>query len=125
MIEQEGPGWRIARDPSRGRFPVLIGGATWAIELTEYEWGSLVLLLDELIAQYHQLENQLMIEESITLEIERLPWWACIDGDRHSWSLKLILQGDGDQIRGAEGFWPVPAAQAIATAMRTMWDSYQ
>ena len=125
MITKEGPGWRLAMDPSRKRFPVLIGGESWAIELTDQEWESLVPLLLDLINQHQLLENQLMPQEAITLEIEREPWWACIDGNRYSWSLKLILQGDGEHLRSAEAFWPIPAAQDIAEAMRTIWDSTQ
>jgi hypothetical protein len=34
MIQQEGPGWRLARDLSRNGFPFLIGGEFWAVELT-------------------------------------------------------------------------------------------
>ena len=33
-----------------------------------------------------------------------------------------ILSGEGCQGRGLEVFWPVPAAQAIVSAMRIMWD---
>ena len=42
-MQQEGPGWRLARDPDRGLHPVLIGGAGWAFELTEAEWAALGL----------------------------------------------------------------------------------
>ena len=124
MINHEGPGWRLARDPSRRSFPVLIGGDGWAFELTENEWLSLVPLVDELINEHKKLENQLMKEESISLEIERQPWWGCLDGDRESWSLQIILegQGEGESLRGLEAFWPIPAAQAITSAMRTVWD---
>ena len=45
MIQQEGPGWRLARDPDRGLHPVLIGGAGWAFELTEPEWAALADLV--------------------------------------------------------------------------------
>ena len=37
MIQQEGPGWRLAHDLSRNGFPFLIGGEFWAVELTEME----------------------------------------------------------------------------------------
>ena len=125
MIQQEGPGWRLARDPSRGSFPVLLGAEHWAIELTEEEWVSLVVLVDDLVEQYKNQESQLMPEEALCLEIERKPWWACLDGDRNAWSLQLVLEGDGRSRRGVEAFWPIPAAEAITAAMRTIWDSYQ
>ncbi len=125
MIEEEGTGWRLAKDSLRGEFPVLIGGNFWSTELTENEWNSLMLLLIDLIKQHDQYKNQLMKEELITLEIEREPWWACIDGGRESWSLKLILSGDRRNRRGIEMYWPIPEAQAFVSAMRTMWDSSQ
>ena len=57
MILQEGPGWRLARDPSRGEFSILVGGEGWAFELTEPEWNDLVALLST-------LETPLGVEES-------------------------------------------------------------
>ena len=124
MIQHEGPGWRFARDTSRSIFPVIIGGDGWVVELTEKEWISLIPLIDELINQYQQLRNQLMKEESICLEMEREIWWGCLDGDRESWTLQLILEGKGQSLRGFEAFWPIPAAQAITSAMRKVWDCH-
>ena len=122
MIQNEGPGWRLARDTSRTNFTVIIGGAGWTVELTEQEWISLMPIVDGLVNQHDQLVGQLMPEESICLEMEREPWWACLEGDRESWSLQLILEGDSHHLRGFEAYWPIPAAQAIANAMRLMWD---
>ena len=123
MIELEGPGWRLARDPLRGKFSVLLGGDSWAIEITEYEWDSLVPLIIELIEEHEKIKNQLMPEELISLEMEKDSWWACLDGDRNQWSLKIILEGDEVSLRGIEAFWPPSSAKDIAFAMRTMWDS--
>ncbi len=123
MIEQEGPGWRLARDTSRTCFPIIIGGAGWALELTEQEWQTLIPLIRDLVSEHKKMESQLMKEESITLEIERLPWWGCLEGHRDSWSLQLIFEGDENLSRGFEAFWPDPAAKSITFAMRNMWDS--
>ena len=123
MIQHEGPGWRLAKDPSREKFPVIIGGDGWALELTEQEWVSLIALINELIAQHKGMKNQLMQEELICLELERQPWWGCLDGDRDSWSLRLVFESQASPCRGFEAYWPQPAAQAIAFAMRTMWNS--
>ncbi len=123
MIQHEGPGWRLARDSDREKFPVLIGGENWAIELSELEWASLVSLIDELTEQHQKLRDQLMLEESLFLEKELHPWWGCLDGDCSSWSLKFVLQGDGETLRGVEFHWPIPAAQAFVIAMRKIWDS--
>ena len=123
MIQQEGEGWRLARDVSRGYFCVLIGGASWAVELTDMEWRSLVVLLSELQDQHQSLVSQLMAEESISIELERGVWWGCLDGDRERWSLSIVLTAEFG--RGAEGHWPNPAAAAMVASMRTMLDSIE
>lgn len=121
MIQHEGDGWRFARDPCREPYSVLIGGAGWALELTENEGRELVELLRSLEDQHRSLRDQLMEEELIELELERGVWWGCLEGDRWSWSLSLVLSPL--QGRGAEISWPFPAAAAAAAALRIMWDS--
>lgn len=123
MIRQEGPGWRLAWDPSRRGYPALIGGDGWAFELTADEWTGLVALISTLVDQHGQLIDQLMAEESITLEMDRAPWWGCLEGTSERWALQVVLDGDLLRGRGVEGHWPAPVAQAIAAAMRTAWDS--
>ena len=123
MIQQEGPGWRLARDPQRAGFPILIGGEAWALELTESEACALASVLRQLVDQHRSIRDQLMPDEAITLELECLQWWACLDGDRSTWSLRVILSAGASGARGLEVSWPAPAAQAMAAAMRTMWDS--
>ena len=123
MIQQEGPGWRLARDLSRNGFPFLIGGEFWAVELTEMEVTGLHALLVELVHQHSLIRDQLMEEESITLELEQQEWWGCLDGTRDQWGLQVVLQGSGMQRRrGLEGAWPAPAAQAFLAALRTVLD---
>ncbi len=124
MIQQEGPGWQLARDPSRVQFPVLVGGEGWAFELTELEWTELAEIIFDLIDQLSEIDDQLMPEELVCLEIERSSWWCCIDGEKDSWDLQLVLKHKGFGARGVEASWPAPAAQAIAAAMRIVWDSY-
>ena len=122
MIQQEGPGWRLARDPQRHPYGALIGGETWAIELTESEAGALASLIEDLVAPHAAQRGQLMEEEQITLELERSPWWGCLEGDSRAWSLQLILRPVDVCERGVEVSWPAPAAEAAAAAMRTLWD---
>ena len=123
MIQQEGPGWRLSRDPSRSVFSVLIGGEHWALELKESEACELASLIADLTDQHRSICDQLMAEESITVELERGSWWVCLEGDRSRWSIRGVCSGDGVQARGLEVCWPDQAAQAIVEAMRTMWDS--
>lgn len=119
MIVQEGTGWRLARDPSRGEFSILVGGEGWAFELTEPEWKDLVGLLATLETQHSALRDQLMAEEAIELELDRGVWWGCLAGDCQSWSLALVLTPR--EGRGVEGFWPASAAAAVVAAVRT-WE---
>ena len=123
MVQYEGPGWRLARDNSRIHFPVMIGGDGWALELTEKEWICLLDLINDLIDQHKKLKSQLMKEELISLELERNHWWVCLDGNRDSWSLKLIFEYNGEHSRGFEAYWPIPAAQGITSAMSNMCDT--
>ena len=123
MIKKEGLGWRIIRDLSRDDFSTLIGGETWAIELNKIEWETLVSVVIALSAQYNDVKDQLMGDEDITLELERSPWLAILQGDQYGWNLKLILNSSGSLNRGAEIFWPRNVTSYVSSAMRTMWDS--
>ena len=120
MIQQEGPGWRVARDPQRTDFTVLIGGQGWAFELAEVEWAAFRQLLEDLVENHAALQDQLMAEEAIELELERGPWWGCLEGNREQWSLSVVLTPATG--RGVEAHWPFPASVALVAAVRTVWD---
>ena len=122
MLEEEGAGWRLARDSSKGHYPFVIGGDKWAVEITQSEWVSLGRIIFDLIKEHKKLKNQLLPDESICLELDRSPWWGCLDGDKNSWSLQLILDGEVEETRSFEVFWPKPAAMNIAKAMRKLWN---
>ena len=79
-------------------------------------------LLGELDKQYLLIRDQLLDEESITLELDQQPWWGCLDGTSDHWGLQVVLQGNGLEGRGLEGAWPAPAAEAFWAALRTVWD---
>ena len=123
MIKKEGPGWRIIRDSSKEKFSTLIGGDSWAIELTRSEWETLVKVVIDLSDQYKNIKDQLMGDEDITLELESDPWLAILKGDQNGWKLKLILDSKDSLNRGAEIFWPRNVTFNLVNAMRTMWDS--
>ena len=80
MIKKEGPGWRIIRDSSREIFSTLIGGENWAIDLNQAEWEKLASSVIDLSDQYKDVEAQLMVDEDITLELERSPWVVILKG---------------------------------------------
>jgi hypothetical protein len=120
VIEREGEGWRIVWDGDRHPFAVLIGGAGWATELSRAEAESLRDALADLLAQHAALVNQLMAEESISLELERDPWWLTIDGDRREWSLQVMLSPQPGQ-RAFEGSWPHPASRGFSQALQQLY----
>ena len=123
MIKKEGPGWRIIRDSSRENFSTLIGGESWAIELNQSEWETLVKVVIDLSDQYKKTKDQLMDEEDITLEMEFNPWLGILKGDKNGWKLKLILDPRDSLSRSAEFSWPRHVTSNLLNAMRTMWDS--
>jgi hypothetical protein len=120
VIEREGEGWRIAWDGDRQPFVVLIGGAGWATELSRVEAEALRDALADLLAQHAALVDQLMAEESISLELERDPWWLTIDGDRREWSLQVMLRPLPGQ-RAFEGSWPHPASRGFSQALQQLY----
>lgn len=120
MDGQEGEGWRLAVDPSRRPFSVLIGGQGWAAELTGAEALALRAGVLRLRQQHAALVDGLMAEEALTLELEvpleQGDLWLELEGDRNRWSLRFVLSPGGDQ-RALEGAWSVGAAAALAEAL--------
>ena len=68
-------GWRLLRDFKKGKFCYLIGVDNWSIELQKSEFNSLYFLLLSINEQLLVIKDELMDEESITLELEQLPWY--------------------------------------------------
>ena len=60
----------------------MIGVDNWSIELQKSEFYSLYILLIRLNEQLSSIKHELMDEESITLEIENLPWYIELAGAR-------------------------------------------
>jgi hypothetical protein len=118
-IAREGEGWRLAWDAGRQPFSVLIGGAGWAVELSEAEALALQQAVADLAAQHGALVDQLMAEEAISLELERGPWWLEIEGDRASWALRVVLTPAAGQ-RAFEGSWSPQASRAFSAALQQL-----
>jgi hypothetical protein len=120
VLVQAGEGWRLAVDPSRRPFPVLIGGVDWAAELSAGEARALARGVATLVGQQQQLGGTLMAEEAIELELELElepgNLWLALAGDRRQWSLRFVLTPAGEQ-RGLEGGWSVDASAAFAAAL--------
>ena len=119
---QDQKGWRLLRDFKKGKFCFLIGVDNWSIELQKSEFCSLYLLLLRINEQLLVIKDQLMDEESITLELEKLPWFIQLEGKRNEWSLRFVFESQ-DQTRSFEMYWPIPIAQNLFYEIKNMWES--
>ena len=115
-------GWRLLRDFKQGKFCFLIGVDNWSIELQKSEFYSLYLLLLRINEQLLVIKDELMDEESITLELERLPWYIELEGKKNEWSLRFVFESQ-DQTRSFEMYWPIPIAQNLSYEIKKMWES--
>ena len=114
--------WRLLRDFKKGKFCFLIGVDNWSIELQKSEFDSLYLLLLKIHEELLGIKNELMDEESISLELERLPWFIKLEGKKNEWSLRFVFESQ-DQTRSFEMYWPIPIAQNLFYEIKNMWDS--
>ena len=94
----------------------------WSIELQKSEFYSLYLLLLRINEQLLVINDQLMDEESITLELEKLPWYIQLEGKKNEWSLRFVFESQ-DQTRSFEMYWPIPIAQNLFYEIKNMWES--
>ena len=114
--------WRLLKDFKKGKFCFLIGVENWSIELQKCEFYSLYLLLLKINEQLLVIKDQLMDEESITLELENLPWYIQLEGKKNEWSLRFVFESQ-DQTRSFEMYWPIPIAQNLFYEIKNMWES--
>ena len=114
--------WRLLKDFKKGKFCFLIGVDNWSIELQKSEFHALYLLLLRINKQLLDIKNELMDEESITLELEQLPWYIQLDGKKNEWSLRFVFESQ-DQTRSFEMYWPIPIAQNLFYEIKNMWES--
>ena len=121
MVEDQKK-WRLLRDYKKGKFCFLIGVDNWSIELQESEFCSLYFLLLRINKQLLDIYNELMDEESITLELEQLPWYIQLEGKKNEWSLRFVFESQ-DHTRSFEMYWPIPIAQNLFNEIKKMWES--
>ena len=114
--------WRLLRDFKKGKYCFLIGVDNWSIELQKSEFYSLYLLLLRINEQLLVIKDQLMDEESISLELEKLPWYIQLEGKKNEWSLRFVFESQ-DQTRSFEMYWPIPIAQNLFYEIKNMWES--
>ena len=114
--------WRLLRDFKKGKFCFLIGIDNWSIELQKQEFRLLYLLLLKINNQLQDIKNELMDEESITLELEQLPWYIQLEGKKNAWSLRFVFESQ-ENTRSFEMYWPIPIAQNLFFEIQKMWES--
>ncbi|KGF85493.1 DUF1818 family protein [Prochlorococcus marinus] len=114
--------WRLLKDFKKGKFCFLIGIDNWSVELQKSEFHLLYLLLLRINDQLIDIKNELMDEESITLELEQLPWYVELQGKKNEWSLRFVFESQ-DQTRSFEMYWPIPLAQNLFYEIKKMWES--
>ena len=114
--------WRLVRDFNKGKFCFLIRVDNWSIELQKSEFRSLYLLLRKMNDELLVIKDKLMDEESITLELEQLPWYVELKGKKNEWSLRFVFESQ-DQTRSFEMYWPIPIAQNLFYEIKNMWES--
>ena len=114
--------WRLLRDFKKGKYCFLIGVDNWSIELKKNEFHLLYLLLLRINEQLLSIENELMDEESISLELEQLPWYIELEGKKNEWNLRFVFESQ-DQTRSFEMYWPIPIAQNLFYEIKQMWES--
>ena len=114
--------WRLLKDIKKGKFCFLVSIDKWSIELQKSEFHSLYLLLLRINDQYLSIKNELMDEESITLELEQLPWYIELKGKKNEWSLRFVFESQ-DQTRSFEMYWPIQVAQNLFFEIQKMWES--
>ena len=114
--------WRLLRDYKKGKFCFLISVDNWSSELQKSEFYSLYLLLLRINEQFLVIKDQLMDEEYITLELEKLPWYILLEGKKNEWSLRFVFESQ-DQTRSFEMYWPIPIAQNLFYEIKNMWES--
>ena len=114
--------WRVLKDLKKGKFCFLISVDNWSIELQRSEFNALYLLLLRIKEQLLVIKNELMDEESITLELEQLPWYIELEGNKNEWSLRFVFESQ-DQTRSFEMYWPIPIAQNLFYEIKKMWES--
>ncbi len=114
--------WKLLKDFKKGKFCFLIGVDNWSIELQKSEFNSLYFSLLKIQEQLLCIKNELMDEESISLELELLPWYIELEGKKNEWSLRFVFESQ-DQTRSFEMYWPIPIAQNLFYEIKKMWES--
>ncbi|MEM8611498.1 MAG: DUF1818 family protein [Cyanobacteria bacterium P01_H01_bin.105] len=110
---KEGEGWRLGWDEDRDIFKALVGGDSWAIELTQDEFETLQRLAQQLATTMAAMASELMPDEHITCEQETPQLWIAVEGFYNSYNLRFILLNG----RGGEGEWPATIVPEVLNGL--------
>ena len=109
---KEGDGWRLGWDATALCYKGLLGGKTWAIELTEAEFQTFCRLVLEINQTMGAIAAELMEAERIICEAAANELWLEAEGFPDAYSLRFILASG----RRCEGEWDAVATQHIVQA---------
>ena len=122
MPEPEEKNFKVSKDSKKGKYCFLIRVNNWAIEFQKSEFALLYGLLLKINKQVDEISDQLMEEELINLEIEQLPWYIELEGNKNDWSLRLVFESQ-EKTRSFEMYWPIPIAKNLFYEIKKMWES--
>lgn len=108
-----GNGWRIGWNPTAEQFSGLVGGDTWAIELTHSEFKDFCRLAQQLCSTMADMATQLMDEERLSCEQETEAIWLEVEGFPTHYDLRFILLLG----RKGEGAWPAIVVDELIKAI--------
>ena len=114
--------WELKKDLNKGKYCFLISVDTWAIELQKEEFSSLYRLLISIDRQLSSMKDNLLDEEFVNLEIEQLPWYAELDGQKDEWNLRLVFESQ-EGTRSFQMYWPIPIAKKLFYEIKKVWES--
>ncbi len=95
-----GKGWRFGYCSQSEPHVALIGGETWAFELTRAEWQDLSCRLSQVLATIGAVKEELSDQERFDLIIDSQWWELTVEGIPDQWQLRLQTRLG----RRAEGF---------------------
>lgn len=113
---RSGTGWRLGWNPDAPKFCGLVGGETWAIELTSAELQDFCQLLERLVETMAQMKSELMDEEAITCEAASELLWMEVRGFPLSYTVGFILLSG----RRGEGHWPATVVPELVQATQVL-----
>ena len=121
-MPSEEKNWGLRKDLNKGKYCFLITVDKWSIELKKEEFDSLYKLLIGIDRQLSSIKENLLDEEFINLEIEQLPWYAELDGQKDAWDLRLVFESQ-EETRSFEMYWPIPIAKKLFYEIKKVWES--